>query len=442
MMKKPIIVVQGGQWGSEAKGMVAAALGRRRAVDFCVRTGTVNAGHTVYKAESSLKDGVRYVMQQLPVGWVHGADLVIGPGAYVHPEIFDHELAMVREAGYKGTIHVDNRCGLHLPSHTMRATVADRHHKMGATGKGCSEAVIEKISGRGGSGMLFKDFWPSSGKDDFIWTDTVELLNGGYDAGKQILIEGTQGTFLDLHLGPYPFTTHKQTTAAAWVTEAGLSPALDFEVVLVVRTFPIRVAGNSGPMPQEISWPILAADINRKLAGMDKPPIVSHKALMEFERAIWETHRHIYPNAPSPILQHEWTPEEREYHRVALSEMNADVIKSLSEETVTELKKLFEFTTVTKKLRRVARLDADMLRYSVMLNRPKWIALTFLNYVFPGLWGKPELMSEMIGDYNRAPMQYIDDVETACGVRVGAVTVGPEEDCYCGSLGVYNDSSR
>jgi adenylosuccinate synthase len=400
---KPIVLIQGAQWGSEGKGMVAAALGARRKVDICVRTGTVNAGHTVYK------DGVAYKMQQLPVGWVHGADLVIGPGAYIHPDIFYGELKMVRNAGYRGRVMVDFRCGLHLPEHTGRSTLSGRHYSMGATGKGCSEAIIDKIRNRGSGGLVFRDYpqEPLPTGEGWEFNDTVEVLNGAYDAGKQILVEGTQGTMLDLHIGPYPFTTHKQCTAAAWVTEAGLSPSLDYEVVLVARTYPIRVAGNSGPMDEEITWPELAREINEKLKAKGLPPRVEEWALRRFDTAWAVADRMDYAS---------------EYEK--LSEQNRRAFQQLDEATVAELGKLFEFTTVTKKLRRVARLDIPLLRYSVMINRPDTLCLTFVNYEFPELWGAKEFPP-----YPRATdpvWDYLLHLGNSLGHDVNLVTTGPE----------------
>lgn len=404
MKPKPILIVQGAQWGSEAKGMVAAALCERRNVRFAVRTGTVNAGHTVYK------DGKRYVMQQLPTGWINpGTDLVIGPGAYVNPPILEHELNMVREAGYKGLVYVDNRAGLHLPEHTERAGASGRHYSIGATGKGCSEAILDRIRLRGKGGMLFKDWCnehhPPDRISNIIFADTARILNVAYDTFDQILLEGTQGTLLDLYLGPYPYTTHKQCTAAQWVTEAGLSPALDYEVVLVARTYPIRVAGNSGPMPQEIDWPTLATEINGKLRTAGKAPMINELAIGAFETA-----QNNFPIQRYAGL-HEW-----------LSESNRDAWNQLTEAQRLELAKLFEFTTVTKKLRRVSRLDIESLKYSVMVNRPSYIVMTFMNYEFPESWGKSELDA---GDAKNF-CDYTMNILKQTGARVAACTTGPE----------------
>lgn len=392
---KPIIICQGAQYGSEAKGMVAAALCTRRKVDYAVRTGTVNAGHTVYK------DGKKYVNQQLPTGWVNnGTDLVIGPGAYIHPQIFLDELVMVHEAGYTGRIYVDYRAGLHLPEHTDAAQRSGSHYRIGATGKGCSHAIISRIR-RNSESMLFKEYFGESSAG-WEWADTADLLNRAYDRGQQILLEGTQGTLLDLYLGPYPYATHKQCTAAQWVTEAGLSPSLEYEVVLVARTYPIRVAGNSGPMVNEIDWPTLAREINAK--SPQDEDLVNPSAIGEFE--------------------HQWSKLAGTYssENVEKSERNRDAWLNCNDWVRNECSKLFEFTTVTKKLRRIARLDLESLKYSVMLNRPKFICLTFLNYELPELWGHTGISIRP----ESPEQQYISMIEGATGCPVNAVTTGPE----------------
>lgn len=396
--RKPIVVIQGGQWGSEAKGMVTAALGQRKQAQVYVRTGTVNAGHTVYYK------GKPYKMQQLPVGWVDpNADLVLGPGAYIHPGILDEEIRMVNEAtgqDIRDRLYIDERCGIHLTMHTERSTESGRHHLMGATGKGCSEAVIDKIRLRGREqNTLYKGYVPShDGHPSFMQvgdpTDTVTLLNDWYDMGRQIVIEGTQGTHLDLHLGPYPYTTHKQTQAANWAAECGMGLGAEWEVVLVLRTYPIRVAGNSGPMPREGTWQEIARVINSKLAkaGIMKP-IVGERALERWEEACrlatmanWPEYEH--QSLRPYILNGEDMVADHNQRNEFLSEMPKVAFNILEPDIRAELEKLFEFTTVTKKLRRVARFDPDMAYQAVRMNRPKYVVMTFMNYVFPEFWGR------------------------------------------------------
>ena len=86
-------------------------------------------------------------------------------------------------------------------------------------------------------------------------SDVSEELSKYYERGKNIIIEGTQGFGLSLYHSPfYPFTTSRDTTAAAFISECGISPLIVTDIVMVLRTFPIRVGGNSGPLIHEIDW--------------------------------------------------------------------------------------------------------------------------------------------------------------------------------------------
>lgn len=84
---------------------------------------------------------------------------------------------------------------------------------------------------------------------------TCELLEVAFSAGQHVLLEGTQGTGLSIHHGSYPHVTSRDTTVAGCLAEAGISPSRVRRVILVCRTYPIRVEGKySGPMSQEIDW--------------------------------------------------------------------------------------------------------------------------------------------------------------------------------------------
>jgi adenylosuccinate synthase len=88
-----------------------------------------------------------------------------------------------------------------------------------------------------------------------------ELLRSRLEVGDRLILEGTQGFGLSvLHAPDYPYVTSRDTTAAAFVSEAGLSPLDVDEVVLVIRAFPIRVGGNSGPLTREVDWKTVALE--------------------------------------------------------------------------------------------------------------------------------------------------------------------------------------
>lgn len=410
----PITIIQGAQWGSEAKGTVAGALAIRDNYDYAVRTGAINAGHTVYYK------GKPYAMQQLPVAWVNPhTRLVIGPGAYVHLPTLEREVAMVAEAtgttveDVASRIYIDHRAALHLDTYAAEASEAGRHALIGATGKGCAEAIIHKIKDRARLDLIMSKVVPES--SGWWYHDTPALLTDAYDQGARIMLEGTQGELLDFHTGPWPYVTSRQTIAAAWVAEAGLSPALHYEVVLVARTYPIRVAGNSGPMPYETTWENLARRIRRQLytvgLGENHPLWVSEEAVLAWEAAVDE----IGMRAGVPDLRHHcsFSSEQREARRDLLSTYSSQALELVPERLRPELFKLFEKTTVTKKIRRVAEFDQRQFDRTLNLVRPAWVALTFLNYEFPELHGKRNI--------GEAARRFIDNLDS----RVRMVGTGP-----------------
>lgn len=371
-----VYVVQGGQYGSESKGMVAAQYARAVGVDNVIRTGSINAGHTVYVNKN------KYVFQQLPTASVYPKYrpiIYIGPGAYIHKPTLDAEVKMVEEVdpNFRKRLFIDHRATMHTDDHIVMAKEANRHVSMGATGKGCAEVMIQKIKMRGSSPQ------PALASDRLLHEYNLVELSEHIQGSS--LIEGTQGAELDVHLGPYPYVTSRMTSSAAWVAESGL-PCTDVEVVLVFRSFPIRVAGNSGPMDNEISWVELADEINHKRAMAQLPPIVSPEAINAF---IFEVQRVSKGMGVDGNSMHKLTGSDRVKHRDALSEVHAAALRSMPNDYAMELKKLFEFTTVTKKLRRIARFDMESFCRVVDRENPSTIVFTFMNYLFPDGWFEP-----------------------------------------------------
>lgn len=415
-----IIVVQGAQYGSEGKGQVAANLCVERNVDFAIRTGAINAGHTVYY------NGVPYKMQQLPTGWVNpNTKLVIGPGAYIHLPTLLAEVRMVGEAtgegvdGVKKRLLIDHRVGYHSIDDENVAKKANRHLHIGATGKGCAEAIIAKIANRG-HGYLFHH---TDHAKEFQLVDVPGCIIPALHNSAQLLIEGTQGSLLDLHLGPWPYVTSRMTSAANWVAEAGLSPAFKYEIVLVARTYPIRVAGNSGPLPEETSWPTLCRVMNRKRLDKGMTEIVPERALYTFEQVLAEEAVAFkLPRNLDPLKQHLWSEHDRFMQKETLSNLNADALRTMAEkfpEDYANVSKVFELTTVTKKLRRIGHLNREILRQVIMRERPSSVVVSFLNYVFPHLWG-----STSLGEGNARAWLYSLQSDLG-GTPIDYVTLGP-----------------
>lgn len=419
MKKNKITIIVGGDYGSEGKGNVAGNIIVERNYDWIVRTGAINAGHTVYYK------GKEYKMQLIPVGWVNPTTkLVIGAGGYVHIPTLLREVAWINEAmpesDVKDRLFIDVNSGLHSEEHIKTEHDGKLHERMGSTGEGCAEAAIAKMKRE----FDYKRFSDTPESEDFHIVNTAEMLNDAYDRGESIMIEGTQGTMLDLHFGHYPYTTSRSTFAGNWAMEVGFSPSLDYEVLMVVRTYPIRVAGNSGPLPNELYWPTLARKINARRERFGLTPVLREDVISRYEDALSLASKELNLRDPYPEA---WSAEERKEKAEALTQLHRLAFSKLSDMDLAELKKLFEFTTVTKKLRRIAELDTDELKYSSKLNRPAGVIITFFDYMFPELIGvktwKEIISKENKNDY----LDYVAEIEKICGAPVAYVSVNGQE---------------
>lgn len=232
-----VTVIIGGQYGSEAKGKVASYLAGE--FDIAVRVGSPNAGHTV------LRGGRVFALRQVPATFVNPkCEIYIAAGALIDPEVLAAEVA---ETGVAGRLVIDPAAGVITEEH--RKSEAELVGAIGSTGKGCGAALAARIGRRG-----FKLAGEALDRNTYTFDDTAARINAGLDAGKRVLVEGTQGCGLSLYHGDYPHVTSRDTTASGFISEAGLSPLAVREVILVIRTYPIRVAGPSGPLAGEITW--------------------------------------------------------------------------------------------------------------------------------------------------------------------------------------------
>ena len=236
-MKRCVTVVVGGQFGSEAKGKVISFLANE--FDIAVRTGSPNAGHTV------IHDGKIYKLRCIPSTFVNpNCVLYLGVGARINLGVLIKE---IKETQTESRLFVDPQATIIEKRHILQERSSVK--SISSTGQGGGAAYKERVLGVLGKSKLAKDVL-----GDFCLCNTIEMINKGIGEGKKVLIEGTQGYGLSLYYDYFPFVTSRDTTAAAFVNEVGISPLLVKEIILVIRTFPIRVAGNSGPLPNEISW--------------------------------------------------------------------------------------------------------------------------------------------------------------------------------------------
>lgn len=236
-------VYVGGQFGSEGKGHIISYVAREYQV--LVRVGGPNAGHKVYMDDGAVTH------HQLPSGTLRtDAQLLIAPGAVLNVESLLEEIARCKVSAER--LCIDPRAMIITKDDI--AGESGLKKKIGSTKQGVGFATARKITDRGGKIKLaaeYKELHP------YI-RDVWEELEIAYSKGHKVLLEGTQGTGLSIHHGFYPYVTSRDTTVAGCLSEAGISPSRVRKVVMVCRTYPIRVQSpsqaTSGPMSREITW--------------------------------------------------------------------------------------------------------------------------------------------------------------------------------------------
>lgn len=246
-----LTVLVGGQYGSEGKGAIA----KKVAFDYGVhvRVGSPNAGHTIYWS------GEKHVMQSIPCGWINpNATIIIGRGALLNMKQFMKELVHIMEyyPDFLNRLFIDPEAGiLSEKFHEEEGGIyGEMHKRIGSTGEGVGPARIARIKRDKNEFKQFKDVAEEYGLEKCLKPNTPKLIHDMQNAGINILIEGTQGAGLSLLHSHYPYCTSIDTNAAGIISEVGIAPSSVTDVLMVVRTFPIRVAGNSGYMKDEISW--------------------------------------------------------------------------------------------------------------------------------------------------------------------------------------------
>lgn len=239
-----ITIIIGGQYGSEGKGKVTHFFMHEQNASCVVRVGGPNSGHTIYRS------GTKQILQQIPVSAFNKTVYsVISAGSYIDIEIIKEEIKRTGSTP-KNLIIDPYACVMHPANKVWDNDLVEI---IGSTGSGVGDTLIDRIT-RDLSTTSFEFAKDNEYLSPFI-KNTKIFLRGELTQGKRIIIEGTQGYGLSvLHSTEYPFVTARDTTAAGFLSEVGLSPMDVDDVILVIRRYPIRVAGNSGPMKNEITW--------------------------------------------------------------------------------------------------------------------------------------------------------------------------------------------
>lgn len=274
-------VVVGGQFGSEGKGKISAIITLQEEIDICIRCGGPNSGHSF-----RTPDGELVLLRQLPTGFVRPQTrLLIPAGGLVDLEVLRSEIEVLRLDA--------SRVG--IDRNAMVITIKDRgreqrlglRERLSSTLCGVGSAVARRALRTSDVHLAASTAATQEWLRPFI-TDVSAEANSAVDNGQKVLVEGTQGSGLSLyHSLYYPKTTSRDTTAAGFISEVGLSPRLVSEVVLVFRTFPIRVAGaQAGPLSEELTWEQLQVESNSPIP-LHEYTSVTHK-LRRLGRFDWE----------------------------------------------------------------------------------------------------------------------------------------------------------
>jgi len=232
----PCSVVVCGFFGDTGKGKVISYLALKDKLNVTARAGVgPNAGHTV------LFEGKKYGLSMLPSAFVYKkCRLLIGPGVLINPEVLLREIKLT---GTEGVTGVDPQCAIiearHLEADKMGHLAKDIKTTGTGTGPCNAERALRKVK-------LAKDI----GELKKYLTDVPLEVNRAIDQGKKVLIEGTQGTFLSLYHGTYPYCTSKDVTASAACSDVGVGPTKIDDVIIVFKAFTTRVG--AGPLPNEI----------------------------------------------------------------------------------------------------------------------------------------------------------------------------------------------
>jgi adenylosuccinate synthase len=293
----PVSVVVGGQFGSEGKGKVAHFLAGEMSAAAAVRVGGPNSGHTVVGPA-----GESLIFRQLPTAAIlPGVQCIVPSGAYLDVDVLLSEIRAARLPEER--LFIDPNAVVITEDEKESESRARLRERIGSTLSGTGAAVGKRIA-RDPTLLLARDE-PRLKK---YLRPVIPELRDLLTEGKRIIVEGTQGFGLSVLHGEYPSVTSRDTTAAAFVAESGLSPLDVDDVVLVIRAFPIRVPGNSGDLKDEIDWQTIT-----KESGSSK--------------------------------------------------------------------RVVEYTSVTKGLRRVGRFDPEIVRRAILANQPSRVILNHLDYV-------------------------------------------------------------
>ncbi len=277
-----VTLIIGTQWGDEGKGKVVDYFSKH--ADYVVRfQGGNNAGHTIKVGEDV------YKLHVTPSGVIQGKIGVIGNGVVIDPEVLLHEIDDLTKRGIKPKLLISDRAHIIMPYHKILDGAEEQYlgdKKIGTTKRGIGPCYSDKVARNGiRAGDLtdknkfetlldrilpikqkiidaygidvhlnkkaILETYSTYGKrlQQYITTTHIEL-NKAIQKGKNILLEGAQGTMLDVDFGTYPYTTSSSTIAGGSAIGIGIGPKHINEIIGIVKAYTTRVG--QGPFPTEL----------------------------------------------------------------------------------------------------------------------------------------------------------------------------------------------
>jgi len=338
-MAKVVDCLVGLQWGSEGKGKISAYLANE--YNAMVRSGGPQAGHTFYD------QGEKFVNRHIPCG-VKNEDcyLYLSASSLINIDVFAKEIQQYKL--YPDKLMIDNHAMVVTQKHIKQERKAMLNKKYASTVEGVGAAQSEKVWR---TAPLF-EYYANEDPELFLFAnDTQAALDQQIRLRHKILLEGTQGAGLDLNHGFYPYATSRSVIASTLLSDAGIAPQDHNQTIGVMRTYPIRVAGNSGhTLSDEITWKEIA-----KRSG-----------------------------SPNPIT---------------------------------------EYTTVTKKVRRVFEQSPKALEKAISMNKPDQIALMFIDYINFKDFGVSQFEN-----LSTKSKDYVNKLEDKLQIPITLIGTGPLEE--------------
>lgn len=281
-----VVVVVGAQWGDEGKGKIVDLLSENYAITARYQGGA-NAGHTVVIGDE------QYILHLIPSGILHpGVECVIGNGVVIDPVALLDEIRLLESKNIRveGRLWISQKAHLIMPYHKLLDTASEEKQgseKIGTTGRGIGPAYVDKANRKGirivdlldrelfekklrqnlqeKNELLEKIYGKVPLDMDSIINEYLEFdklidpyikdvsvfLNQAIANGKSVLLEGAQGTLLDVDHGTYPYVTSSNPVSGGACIGVGIGPTKITEVIGVLKSYTTRVG--EGPFPTELT---------------------------------------------------------------------------------------------------------------------------------------------------------------------------------------------